>query len=64
MGIGTTKKRAEQEAARVAFQQLQEQTTGTTASLENAPERKASEDDRRVSEETSASDKSSKSVTA
>jgi ribonuclease-3 len=63
-GIGTTKKRAEQEAARVAFQQLQEQTTGTTASLENAPERKASEDERKVSEEMSASAKSSKSVTA
>ena len=56
-GTGTTKKRAEQEAARVAFQQLQEQTTGTTASLENASENNASE-------EMSASVKSSKSVTA
>jgi ribonuclease-3 len=41
-GTGTTKKRAEQEAARVAFQQLQEQTTAPIiASLETSAGRKA-----------------------
>ena len=40
-GTGTTKKRAEQEAARVAFQQLQEQTTAPTTSLESSDGRKA-----------------------
>jgi ribonuclease-3 len=34
-GTGTTKKKAEQEAARVAFVQLQEQTTAPAASLES-----------------------------
>ncbi len=56
-GTGTTKKRAEQEAARVAFLQLQEQTTAPTASLENITERKGSQ-------EASASAPSSKSVSA
>jgi ribonuclease III len=36
-GTGTTKKRAEQEAARVAFQQLHEQDTAATAHSAEAP---------------------------
>lgn len=55
-GTGTTKKRAEQEAARVAFQQLQEQTTAA-ASVESTAGRQATQ-------EVSASAKPSKSVTA
>ena len=40
-GTGTTKKRAEQEAARMAFQQLQEQTIAPATSLETSAGRKA-----------------------
>ena len=40
-GTGTTKKRAEQEAARLAFQQLQEQTIAPTTSLEASAGHKA-----------------------
>ncbi len=36
-GTGTTKKRAEQEAARVAFQQLQEQTVAPATTAPNPP---------------------------
>jgi ribonuclease-3 len=39
-GTGTTKKKAEQEAARVAFVQLQEQTVASTTSLESPKARK------------------------
>lgn len=40
-GTGTTKKRAEQEAARLAFQQLQEQTIAPATSLEGSAGRQA-----------------------
>jgi ribonuclease III len=56
-GTGTTKKRAEQEAARVAFQQLQEQTTVPADSLER-------ESPIVPSQGKSASANRSKSVTA
>jgi ribonuclease III len=60
-GTGTTKKRAEQEAARVAFQQLQEQTTAPADSLEGTTE---CESPIVPSQEKSASAHRSKSVTA
>lgn len=60
-GTGTTKKRAEQEAARVAFQQLQEQNTAPADSPESASER---ESPIVPSREKSASAHRAKSVTA